>query len=149
MAYFNNPYYPQNFYPNIQQQQMQAQQPSQQIQNGGFIVIPSEDMVKNYPVAAGNCVTFKIEGKPVVMEKSVGFSQFDAPTINRYRLVKEDMAEPQGMPQNGENDIEAVKSTINGLKGEIDALWREIDGIKTVPKKTTAKKKEITDDDAE
>lgn len=149
MAYYNNPYYPQNFYPNIQQQQMQAQQPSQQIQNGGFIVIPSEDMVKNYPVAAGNCVTFKIEGKPVVMEKSVGFSQFDAPTINRYRLVKEDMAEPQEMPQNGKNDIDAVKSTINGLKGEIDALWREIDGIKTVPKKTPAKKKEITDDDAE
>ena len=149
MAYYNNPYYPQNFYPNIQQQQMQAQQPPQQIQNGGFIVIPSEDMVKNYPVAAGNCVTFKIEGKPVVMEKSVGFSQFDAPTINRYRLVKEDIAEPQGMPQKGENDIEAVKSTINGLKGEIDALWREIDGIKTVPKKTPAKKKEITDDDAE
>lgn len=149
MAYYNNPYYPQNFYPNIQQQQMQAQQPPQQMQNGGFIVIPSEDMVKNYPVAAGNCVTFKIEGKPVVMEKSVGFSQFDAPTINRYRLVKEDMAEPQGMPQNGENGIEAVKSTINGLKGEIDALWREIDGIKTVPKKTPAKKKEITDDDAE
>ena len=139
MAYFNNPYY----YP----QQMQAQ--NQQMQNGGFIVIPSEDMVKNYPVAAGNCVTFKIEGKPVVMEKSVGFSQFDAPTINRYRLVKEDIAEPQEMPQNGDNDIEAVKSTINGLKGEIDALWREIDGIKTVPKKTPAKKKEVSDDDAE
>jgi predicted phage-related endonuclease len=106
-------------------------------------------MVKNYPVAAGNCVTFKIEGKPVVMEKSVGFSQFDAPTIKRYRLVKEDIAEPQEMHQNGDNEIEAVKSTINGLKGEIDALWREIDGIKIVPKKTPAKKKEVNDDDAE
>lgn len=150
MAYYNNPYYPQNFYPNIQQQQMQAQQPPQQIQNGGFIVIPREEMVENYPVAVGNCVTFKIEGKPIVMEKTGGMSQFDTPKITRYRLVKEEMPEPSSdMPENGNNEIDAVKSTIDKLSGEIKAIWGEIDGIKNTPKKTPAKKKEVIDDDAE
>ena len=149
MAYYNNPFYPQNFYPNIPQQQMQAQQPPQQIQNGGFVVIPSEDMVVNYPVAVGNCVTFKIEGKPIVMEKTGGQSQFDTPKITRSRLVKEDVKEPSDLPEKADNDIDAVKTTINKLNGEIEAIWGEINGMKNSGKKPQAKKKEVSDDDAE
>lgn len=74
MAY--NPYYPytpgynQFVNPVVQQPTPQSQN---QIQNGGFISARSEDEVLNYPVAPGNCVTFKIEGQPIVMEKAMGF----------------------------------------------------------------------------
>lgn len=63
-----------------QQLQQSIQQP-QQIQNGGFMLVPSEDIARSYPVAPGNCVTFKIEGQPIVMEKSMGFSQLEAPRV--------------------------------------------------------------------
>ena len=83
-------YYPQNYQQNYQQQ-AQPQQP--QIQNGGFLPAPNENYVNSYPVGAGNCITFKIEGKPIVIEKSMGFSQLESPKIKRYRLVEEEEAE--------------------------------------------------------
>ena len=149
MAY---PYsYPQNFptqsngfptqpnaYPtqmNVNPTQMSVnpapQQP--QYQSGGFMVIPSEDMVKNYPVAPGNCVTFKIEGKPIVMEKSMGFSQFESPKVDRYRLVKE---EPEEIKEEEvkENDFDYEE-----IRTDIDKLWGAIDEIKSIIDKPTEK----------
>jgi hypothetical protein len=98
------------------------------MQNGGFISIPNENMVATYPVAPGNCVTFKVEGQPIVLEKSMGFSQLESPKIERYRLVKEDYVEetPQNEPKT--NELEEIKS-------DIERLWDEIDALK--PKKTT------------
>ena len=112
-----------------------TQQNTLQIQNGGFMVIPNEEMVKNYPVAPGNCVTFKIEGKPIVMEKSMGFSQFESPKVDRYRLVKE---EPEEIK-------EEVKETINDfdyeeIRTDIDKLWGAIDEIKASMEKPTLEK---------
>ena len=49
-----NPYYYQNM-PQIPQQQM-AQQPMQQIQNGGFVSVRNEIEAMNYPVAHGMSV---------------------------------------------------------------------------------------------
>jgi len=114
------------------QQNALPTQPTQQIQNGGFMVIPSEDMVKNYPVAPGNCVTFKIEGKPIVMEKSMGFSQFEAPKIDRYRLVKE---EPEDIKEETvkENDYDEIRI-------DIDKLWGAIDEIKASMEKPAPEK---------
>ena len=110
-----------------------------QIQNGGFMVIPSEDIVKNYPVAPGNCVTFKIEGKPIVMEKSMGFSQFESPKIDRYRLVKEELEEIKK---------EEVKETINDdydkIRTDIDKLWGAIDEIKASMDKPITEKPTTT-----
>lgn len=145
MAY-NNGYYPQYFQPNYQQNQafqnqnyqqnqqnfqQNYQQNQQQIQNGGFMVVPSEDMARTYPVAPGNCVTFKIEGKPIVMEKSMGFSQLEAPRIDRYRLVREeDVPNEQNMPQNEPKTSGMEHESIDELKGQIKALNEELEDIK-------------------
>lgn len=128
--------YPQNIpqnqptYPQTMQQNPQPVQ-NQQIQNGGFMVVPSEDMARTYPVAPGNCITFKIEGKPIVMEKSMGFSQLEAPKVDRYRLVKEeDAPQEQNLPQNEPKNNPAEDETINELKGQIKALHEEMDELK-------------------
>lgn len=137
----NYPYYQpmqnqafqQNYQQNqaFQQQSQNYQQQNQQIQNGGFMVVPSEDMARTYPVAPGNCVTFKIEGKPIVMEKSMGFSQLEAPRIDRYRLVREeDAPNEQNLPQNEPKNNSTENETINELKGQIKALNDELNDIK-------------------
>lgn len=114
---------------NYQQQNMPQNQP--QIQNGGFMQIPTEEMARSYPVAPGNCVTFKIEGKPIVMEKSMGFSQLEAPRIDRYRLVREeDTPNEQNSPQNEPKNNSTENETIKGLKDEIKALNEELEDVK-------------------
>lgn len=123
MAY--NQFYPQNFGQQPQQMMSQPQQ-APQIQNGGFMVVPSEDIARTYPVAPGNCVTFKIEGKPIVMEKSMGFSQLEAPRINRYRLVRE-----EGAP------VEQAPKVENDWKDELKRVWDEIDVLKGEVAKAT------------
>ena len=121
---------PQNYQQqNYQQQNMPQNQP--QIQNGGFMQIPTEEMARSYPVAPGNCVTFKIEGKPIVMEKSMGFSQLEAPRIDRYRLVREeDAPNEQNSPQNEPKNNPTENETIKGLKDEIKALNEELEDVK-------------------
>ena len=121
---------PQNYQQqNYQQQNMAQNQP--QIQNGGFMQIPTEEMARSYPVAPGNCVTFKIEGKPIVMEKSMGFSQLEAPRIDRYRLVREeDTPNEQNLPQNEPKNNSTENETIKGLKDEIKALNEELEDVK-------------------
>ena len=117
---FQQPNYSQNY-----------QQNQQQIQNGGFMLVPSEEMARSYPVAPGNCVTFKIEGKPIVMEKSMGFSQLEAPRIDRYRLVREeDAPQEQNLPQNAPKENSMENETINELKGQIKALNEEMEELK-------------------
>lgn len=123
---FNNGFpvnYPQ-YYPQYFQPTQQPQQPPQQaqIQDGGFLVVPSEDIAKSYPVAPGKCLTFKIEGKPIVIEKSMGFSQLEAPKIDRYRLIKE---EPEEKPAEVSKNC-TCSTDVESLKGEINKLWKEI-----------------------
>ena len=139
MAYPYQQPYQQNFptqsngfptQPNAYPTQMSVNPTQPQYQSGGFMVIPSEDMVKNYPVAPGNCVTFKIEGKPVVMEKSMGFSQFESPRIDRYRLVKEEPEEVK--EEDNVNDYDEIRT-------DIDKLWGAIDEIKSTIEKPTEK----------
>jgi len=139
-------FYPTYFQPQPQQEFFQNQN-TQQMRNGGFVSVPNEGMVNSYPVAPGNCVTFKIEGQPIVMEKSMGFSQLESPKIERYRLVKEDTPEASNSPQTGTLEDKAVNTTIDNLKSEIEAIWKEIDGIKNTPKRTTNSKREKDGDD--
>lgn len=119
------PNYPYQFYPtqsNAYSTQMnvgptQSTQPTQ-IQNGGFVSVASEEMVASYPVAPGNCVTFKVEGQPIVLEKSMGFSQLESPRIEKYRLVKEETPEDQ------------KQSEADSIKAELKKIWSEINAIK-------------------
>lgn len=158
MAYSN--YFPQYYQSNPYPMQMnvaptqavqQAPTSNQQIQNGGFVVARSENEVINYPVAPGNCVTFKIEGQPIVMEKSMGFSQLEAPHIKRFRLVEEDVPQkPSRMPENESFNVENINISIDDLKGEIGEIWTEIEKVKnaisTTNKKTVSKKEKDGDD---
>lgn len=145
MANYNG-YYPQYFQPNPvyaqnqsypqNQQQFPQNQPSfpqnQQIQNGGFMLVANEEMARTYPVAPGNCVTFKIEGKPIVMEKSMGFSQLEAPRIEKYKLVREEDNAPneqnsaQIAPKLSDTENEALEE----VKREIKGIFEDIDDIK-------------------
>lgn len=156
MAYnpqFYSPYFPQN-YPQVQPQQVQQPQAQQiqpvqqtqpqQMQNGGFMVVPSEDIARTYPVAPGNCVTFKIEGKPIVMEKSMGFSQLEAPRIDRYRLVREEDIQEQPEPEPAKQTdysqyIDELKEKVNK---DMEEIWSEINGIKSQISKPITKKKD-------
>lgn len=140
MQPYNYPY--QQIYPYPTQNPTQAPtqmnvSPTQQsvgtIQNGGFVSVPDENMVMTYPVAPGNCVTFKIEGKPIVMEKSMGFSQLESPRIERYRLVKEEVEEVQEEVPTPYMD--EISDKIERLEEEIDRIRGDVDALK--PKKTT------------
>lgn len=131
--------------------QMQAQQTQQSarntpIQNSGFIMVRSEEEAYRYPVAAGNCVTFKVEGEPIVIEKSMSFSQLDNAKIDRYRLVREDIIEePKTI-----DTVEIEQAHDDGLMDEIQAIKRDIEGIKkrlyNNPKNTNKRSVEGDDD---
>ena len=144
MAY---PYYPTQ-YPtqpnafqnvgNVNPTQMSVGQPMQQpIQNGGFVIVQDESEITRYPVAHGNIVTFRIENQPVVVEKSLGYSQFDTPHYERYRLIKEDMPIPEAKEYLLKDEFQ---NAFNGLRSEIDDLKSQI-SVKT--EKSTTRKKEV------
>lgn len=148
-------YFPQYYQPTPQigypQQQMQNNnvQAQNQIQNGGFVSVRSEEEAMNYPVAHGMSVTFKNELEPYVYTKTMGFSQLDRPIFDKYRLVKEEPVETHREPQNDVSDEKPILNTIDGIKAEIEALWKEIDGIKNAPvrKSNSTTKKEKDGDD--
>ena len=138
MPNYYNPY-------NYQQPQMwqmqntqQTQTQPQQIQNGGFVSVRSETEARNYPIAIGTSVTFKDENAPYIYNKTMGFSQFDAPRFDKYRLVKEDASESEKATQENVLDIETINSSIDELKRQTEAIWSEIEELK---KKYIEKKK--------
>ena len=140
MAYNFPMNYQQQFYP---QNYQQPQQTVQQIQSGGFIPVPSEDVARNYPVAPGNSVTFKNENAPYVYTKTMGFSQLDRPIFEKYKLVREEDTVPHAESTKEchcSNDIENLKIQLND---EVTKLWSEIDVLKEqISKPTTNKKKD-------
>lgn len=110
MAYYNTGYPYQNPY-----QQMQVQQP--QIQSSGVITVRSEMEARNYPIAPGNSIMFKDEAAPFVYVKTMGISQFDSPTFEKFRLVKEEAkAEAPKDPEY------VTRADFDSLKAELDAL---------------------------
>ena len=147
MAYPYN-YYPTqpNAYQNVNPMNVQQpiQQPVQQIQNGGYVVVQNEEEVRRYPVAHGNLVTFRIENQPIVIEKSMGYSQFDTPHYEKYKLIKEDM-ELSDTPKPDyilKTDYETAKNDIlnaqNEIFSQIEDLKRQISELKK-----PARKKEV------
>lgn len=127
MAY---PYY-QNYgnYNPMYYQQPQQQHQNQQIQNGGFVSVPNVEYARNYPVAPGNSVTFKIESQPYICTKTLGFSQLDQPVFEVFKLVKEDAVETPikaieepSVQFFTVDEASALKSEIERLNGEIQFL---------------------------
>ena len=112
----------------------------QQSQNY-YIGIGSEAEARNYPVAYGNSVTFKDENAPYIYIKTMGLSQFDSPTFERFRLVKEDGESTQeGASKSTYNDsvIDEIKSDISGILDEIESIKKKL--------KTPVRKKEVDDE---
>lgn len=112
-------------------QQLQVQQP--QKPQPGFVVMPTEQDAMKYPIAPGNSITFKIENQPIMIEKTMGFSQFDSPVVKRYRIVEEDAPAPEPSPE-------------FALKDDIDRIESEIEKIRALLPKRTVKKKEEDDE---
>ena len=120
--------------------QSQQAQPQQSLQSAGFVLIPTEEDAYRYPVAPGKCMSFKVENEPIVIEKSMSYSQLENPRIDRYRLVREDIIdEPKAI-----DTIAIEQSHDDGLKEELQAIRRDLEGIKNklYSQKPIAKKKE-------
>ena len=103
-------------------QPLQNIQPQQQIQNGGFIVVHSEEEALRYPVAPGNSVTFKVENQPLVIEKTMGFSQLESPRIERFRLVREEVTQQPVQQQEIRyalaDDLEKLRQEFEAFRGQ-------------------------------
>ncbi len=143
-----NPYYQQPYYaPNQMQNPVQniVQGATQQNQSSGMIMnIPNEDTARSYPVAPGNSVIFKDENAPYIYTKTMGFSQFDKPVFEKYRLVKEE----DEIAQEHEDTpiVDELRNEIASLKNEIESIKKKI-APKTV--KRIMKEIEVDDDDTE
>ena len=110
-------------YPYYQQSYPQFQQ-TPQIQNGGFVRVMNEDEARNYPVAPGYSVTFIDDSATYCYTKTAGFSQFDRPRFEKYRLIKEES------PENGVSEAVGKDTPEYALKSDIDKLRAEIKKIK-------------------
>ena len=124
--------YPQSVLPQAQAQipVQQTQPMQQQIQNGGFVSVRSEDEAKNYPVALGNSVTFKDENAPYIYTKTMGFSQLDRPIFEKYKLVKEMPTEAPKLTEKASEDVNSTNASIDEIKAEIKRIWSAIDKMK-------------------
>lgn len=121
--YNNYGYYPQqNYMAQAQQPQIQTQP---QIQNGGLISVRNEMEARNYPIASGTSITFKDENSPYVYTKTMGFSQLDRPTFEKFRLVKEDAAESFQNAQNSTQSQNSINLSDYVLKSDFEALRSE------------------------
>lgn len=159
--------------PNAMQQPTQTAQTYQppvqnQVQNGGFVTVRSEEEARNYPVAPGTSITFKNESAPYCYTKTMGFSQLEAPRFEKFRLVKEESdytvdshseVEQSPVDYATKDDLAAVVSAmkdlsgvVSSIKGDVDGVKGEVDGIKgdvygIAGKRKPVKKSEATDDE--
>ena len=143
---FYNPYQGynqpmQNYNQPMQQQQpVQAQQQQPTIQQGGFVRVQNEQEARQYPLAPGYSMTFIDDSASYCYVKTMGFSQFDKPKFEKFRLVKEEDA-----------PVQTAESTPveYALKSELEVLKKQVDEMQTVIKDFTepvAIGKDVKDD---
>lgn len=132
----------------------QPVQPNQPIQNGGYVIVQNDEEIRRYPVAHGNSVTFRIENQPIIVEKSLGYSQFDTPHYERYKLIKEDMPVPEEKGEYllkseyemGRKDFLEVQNEIfsqnKQINEQIELLKEKIDALDKRP----VRKKEVSNE---
>lgn len=113
-----------------------------QQQNGTQIIsVRSELEARNYPIAPNSSIIFKDENAPYIYIKTMGISQFDTPSFDKFKLVREDTVLPQETTSNASVD----NSVIEELKADISGILDEIEGIKK-KLRTPARKKEVEDE---
>lgn len=145
------PYYPQYYPQNYQQNYFQNNNQPMQIQSGGFVSVRSEEEARNYPIELGKSITFKDESLPYIYTKTMGFSQMDRPTFDKYRLVKEDASVTAYEAHTDTKEKESVnvspcscKSDIEAIKKELDSLWETVNSLQ---EKKAPKKKEVVENE--
>lgn len=150
-----NPYYNPQYFPNVappQIPQSQQQSASQgnvtpQIQNGGFIRVQSENEARQYPVAPGYSVTFIDDSASYCYTKTMGYSQFDKPKFEKFKLVKQ---EDETAANAAEKPKEEPKIDLSAYatKAELEPIKTELDALKNIIKiPTPVKEKEKKDDE--
>ena len=90
--------------------------PQQQTQSSLFVRVKDEGEMLNYPVAPGCSVQFIDDSITHLWVKTAGLSQFDRPSVEKYKLTKED-AEPK-TEYATKQDIEELKARIAELRSE-------------------------------
>lgn len=146
-------YFPQFYQPMQNPNMMQNMPQAQNTQTNGIISAPNEEFARNYPVAYGNSVTFRDESLPYIYTKTMGFSQMDRPTFDKYKLVKEGVEEvaptPVLEPKDYDEDIAKLKSDIEILKTENENLKTELEDLSdalTALKKRVSGTKKVNND---
>ena len=135
-----------------QQMQQPVQAPQQEIRQNGFVRVRSEEEVDAYPIAPGNSVTFIHETEPFVFVKTLGFSQFDRPIKEKYRLVREtpesaNKAVSDPVKENASEPSEYAKAAdVAKLQRDVEALRVS---VKTLNERKTRKvvTEEVVDDE--
>lgn len=137
----------------VQQQiQQPVQTPQPEIRQNGFIRVKDEAEVDAYPIAPGNSVTFIHETEPFVFVKTLGFSQFDRPVKEKYRLVKETPEEPN-KADFGADKESASKSVEYAKADELARLARDVEALRVSVKTLNERKtrqvvtEEVVDDE--
>lgn len=140
--------YNQYYNPYLQNQQNNGFMGVQNQQNNGFIGVQNEQEARFYPVAPGNSMTFRDESAPYIYTKTMGRSQLDRPTFEKYRLVKEEAAETATETAEVKESIDfsiyALKDDLVPITEQISALQKEIAGMKT--KKKVIREVEVDDE---
>lgn len=96
------------------------------IQDNMIVSVPSEQDVRNYLVAIGHTVTFKVENQPLVLYTKTVNSQFEAPIIKIFDMVERKQETPINAPQNDKSmDLSTFVT-----KDEFGALQKELQALK-------------------
>lgn len=93
-----------------------------------FIRVMNEDEARNYPVAPGYSITFIDESGTHCYTKTAGFSQFEPPRFEKYRLIKE--SEPiQSVSAESDKEIPqyALKADLDKLTADFKKLKKKVE----------------------
>lgn len=143
-----NPYLanPQNFYGYQQAPQQNV------VPQSSYVGVQSEQEARSYPVAPGNCVTFRDESAPYIYTKVMGYSPLDRPVFEKYRLVKEGEANATESSETASKEKEidlsiyATKDEIKPITEQITAILKDISTLKEKTKKKVIREVEVDDE---
>lgn len=119
-----------NYQPGYFQQPVPQTTPQQ---NNIVVTLPTVEDAERYPVAPGTGVVIKVSNSPFILCKSMGYSQFDQPTLKWYKLLEEEPKHEVTLQEKEQIDFSKLQNEIAELREIIDS--------KLQPKKNA---KEIT-----
>lgn len=113
------------------QQPVPQSQPQIQQSQTYVINLPTIEDAEKYPVAPGSGVVIKISNSPFILCKTMGFSQFEQPSMKWYKLLEEE-------PKKTE-EVKSLQDQINELR---DLIETKMANASKPPVKKSAKEVE-------